>query len=434
MLLNISRNNQKTYTDIDAIVISGEKETSNKDYQKLDTVNLNNSEHYTEVRTREGYDALDTDEKKYLYEKIQENIYSIANEPDENGHYRTARLKVSDSKMSEFEIREVVNAFIFDNPQVFWFENLFGYAYSGEDTIVEFYSVLSYEDCNQYIETFQTKVDEIIGSLSKGLSEYEREKAIHDIVLGNCTYKAGVTSARDGWEYFSAYGALVNGEAVCEGYAKSMQILLNQVGIACSTVRGSGEGVGHMWNVVKLGGEWYHLDPTWDDSADDTINYDYFNVTTQQIENNHEIAEDIRSLLTRDGERDDAGIKYNFFVPDCNSIKMNYYSVDGYRLEWFDENSDKGMVAAMARHIQDGNYVLPISFGKNYTYDEYVNKLFYEPPHKYYYYVDMVNEQLGEEHRISKTHVVILKSPSNMTLKITMKPADASDEDEYDES
>ena len=53
--------------------------------------------------------------------------------------------------MSESEIRRSINAFVFDNPHIFWLDNLFGYAYVGEDTMVEFYSVISADECEKKI-------------------------------------------------------------------------------------------------------------------------------------------------------------------------------------------------------------------------------------------------------------------------------------------
>ena len=325
--------------------------------------------------------------------------------------------------MSEFEIREVVNAFVYDNPQIFWFENLFGYAYSEDDTIVEFYSVLSSNDCSKYIVRFQNKIDEIMSSLNGEMSEYEREKKIYNTVLENCRYKSGVTDSDDGWTYFSAYGALVEGEAVCEGYAKSIQILLNLAGIPCSTVRGTGDGVAHIWNVVKLGGEWYHLDSTWDDNDDGTVDYEYFNVTTERIEMDHIIDEDINSVLTRNGHTEDVTIKYNFYVPKCDSLKLNYYTVEGCSLENFDEKSDKEIIDKIVQNIENNNNILPIRFGNKMSYAEYVDKMFYKSPHRFYYYVDSANKRLDDSHKIKKESVSVLKNESNMTIRIKLKLA-----------
>ena len=423
LVINTSKSKQESYKHIENIVISGGEEASDDDYKKIDGLTSVSSDNYEKIVSQDGYNALDTDEKKYLYEKIKENIYSITNEKDENGHYRTARVKVIGSKMSEFEIREVVNAFVYDNPQIFWFENLFGYAYSEDDTIVEFYSVLSSNDCSKYIVRFQNKIDEIMSSLNGEMSEYEREKKIYNTVLENCRYKSGVTDSDDGWTYFSAYGALVEGEAVCEGYAKSIQILLNLAGIPCSTVRGTGDGVAHIWNVVKLGGEWYHLDSTWDDNDDGTVDYEYFNVTTERIEMDHIIDEDINSVLTRNGHTEDVTIKYNFYVPKCDSLKLNYYTVEGCSLENFDEKSDKEIIDKIVQNIENNNNILPIRFGNKMSYAEYVDKMFYKSPHRFYYYVDSANKRLDDSHKIKKESVSVLKNESNMTIRIKLKLA-----------
>ena len=72
-----------------------------------------------------------------------------------------------------------------------------------------------------------------------------------------------------------------------------MQYLLYQAGIQCLIARGVSKGEAHAWNVVKIDGAYYHLDPTWNDpisSADFSfVSYAYFNVTDQEIQRDHTI-------------------------------------------------------------------------------------------------------------------------------------------------
>lgn len=97
---------------------------------------------------------------------------------------------------------------------------------------------------------------------------------------------------------FTAVGALVDGQAVCEGYARGMQYLLQRAGIECSLVTGINEkNEPHMWNLVTINGRNYHLDPTWDD-VDDRIRYTFFNVTTDSITRTHTIDADIIGVDT----------------------------------------------------------------------------------------------------------------------------------------
>ncbi len=408
------------YDDIEAIEISddGKEET---EYEKINTEVYNYSaENYRLVTVKTGYNALDTDVKRDLYDRIHGSVYRVTNEPDANGRYRTSRIRIPGVKLSEFDIREVVNAYISDNPEIFWMENIFGYAYVDDCTIVEFYSVISSDECEIYIDRFNQRVDEILSSVGSGRTEYQREKIIHDKLISNCTYKTGVTSSSDGWQYFSAYGAVVDGEAVCEGYSKAIQLLMTRVGIVCSTVRGEADGVAHMWNVVEMNGEWYHLDATWDDN-DDNINYEYFNVTTEYICANHSISESITEISESRREEDaNSLIRYNFFVPMCTSKDMNYYYAEGVVVQSFDERLTDTLSAKIRETALMGETYVPLRFGTDMTYNEYFTKLFNEAPYEFYYCIDCANDTLDDNHKIKTDGVSVLKNEAAGTLRVKL--------------
>ena len=109
---------------------------------------------------------------------------------------------------------------------------------------------------------------------------------LHDYIAVNCAYNWKVatqgSSQDDDDRLFSAYGALVDGDAVCQGYALAYQLLLTRAGVTSRIVT----GVNHMWNMVQLDGAWYHVDVTWDDPVPDmagTASHDYFLVTDDEI-------------------------------------------------------------------------------------------------------------------------------------------------------
>lgn len=132
---------------------------------------------------------------------------------------------------------------------------------------------------------------EIVGQLTPDMDDYEKLKFFHDYLVLNCE-----NSTED--EYADTiYGTLVRKKALCEGYAKSFSYLCNLAGIENVIVTGEAS-VAHMWNMVKLGGNWYHVDVTWDKPDDalheeypDVILYQYFMVTDSVIKNNHTIWE-----------------------------------------------------------------------------------------------------------------------------------------------
>jgi transglutaminase/protease-like cytokinesis protein 3 len=78
---------------------------------------------------------------------------------------------------------------------------------------------------------------------------------------------------------------------VCEGYSYAMKLLLNAVNIECKVITGSANGP-HAWNLVKLGGSYYHVDVTFDDpvvngGTMNVLRHDYFNLTDDEIKKDH---------------------------------------------------------------------------------------------------------------------------------------------------
>lgn len=109
----------------------------------------------------------------------------------------------------------------------------------------------------------------ILPQLNQG-SDYEKIKKTHDYLCNRIKY-----TLDGGPEKYTAYGALVEGKAVCEGYAIAFQRLMEAMGIPCYIATGVVKGEGHAWNLVQLNGQWYHLDVTWDDQENRII-YNYF--------------------------------------------------------------------------------------------------------------------------------------------------------------
>lgn len=142
------------------------------------------------------------------------------------------------------------------------------------------------------------KVQEIINSvITSEMSDYEKEKALHDYLVNNCEYDRRLFYGNMPRESYTAYGALIEGKAVCQGYAIAMDKLLKAVGIETmivvgeSSSEGNGEYENHAWNLVKLGENYYHVDSTWDDpvtvDGSNKLSYSYFNITDEEISLNH---------------------------------------------------------------------------------------------------------------------------------------------------
>ncbi len=128
-------------------------------------------------------------------------------------------------------------------------------------------------------------------------SDYEKELYLHDWIVENCEYDTELASSdqrlfREMPDSATAYGCLVLGKAVCQGYSAGFIRLLNAVGIRSEYV--ISDRMDHGWNVVWLDGEPYYVDVTWDDpilqpgqTLTDAAMHRYFNLTSEKISANH---------------------------------------------------------------------------------------------------------------------------------------------------
>ena len=124
---------------------------------------------------------------------------------------------------------------------------------------------------------------------AKSMSELEKEKYVHDFICQNVRYD----KLKKSYSH-EIIGPLGQGVGVCEGIAKSVKVLLDALGVwnviaICGNNPEKGIKYRHTWNIVKIGGTYYHLDATFDNSlGDEEIRYDYFNLDDKNIFRDHE--------------------------------------------------------------------------------------------------------------------------------------------------
>ena len=127
---------------------------------------------------------------------------------------------------------------------------------------------------------------------------------------------------------FSPLGLLVYRSAVCEGISKFVKIVLDYLGVECMLVSGKATNNTiqrtelHMWNIVKISGNPYHLDVTFDMSLRTRMKrYDYFNLSDSEIEKDH--------IITSN-------------APKCIKSGKDYYSANS--LVVFDFKEMRGLI------------------------------------------------------------------------------------------
>lgn len=100
-------------------------------------------------------------------------------------------------------------------------------------------------------------IEEVQSGLNDNMTDMEKTLYIHDYIVKNTYYYAD--ASRLSW---CAGGPLGLGYGVCVGYQMAMMLLLEEEGIECKSISNNN----HAWLAAKLDGEWYHIDPTWDDT------------------------------------------------------------------------------------------------------------------------------------------------------------------------
>ena len=187
-------------------------------------------------------------------------------ETDGNITYYLAEIVYSDNNITTEEALSVWNAYIKDHPLYYWI--------SSRTTYTDDYITLIVDD--EYIdgevrekiniELYKT-VENYILYLDGDGSSYGITLGLHDVIIeyADYAYQAdGVTPSTNSSAH-NILGVLLEGEGVCESYAKAFQMILNYCGINNVFVTGYA-GEAHGWNLVQLDdGKWYWYDLTWDD-------------------------------------------------------------------------------------------------------------------------------------------------------------------------
>ena len=105
--------------------------------------------------------------------------------------------------------------------------------------------------------------------IKDGMSDTEKVTAIHDYLIYHADYTANGDTTQATERNCRVAGLVLDGSAVCSGYANTFYLFCKAAGLDCEYVRGESvpkkDDFGHAWNRVKVDGKWYYVDCTWDD-------------------------------------------------------------------------------------------------------------------------------------------------------------------------
>ena len=282
----------------------------------ISSIEKNNS------NTNTDYSSVQVD--KYFYNQLDEKsriIYRAFESNKEQMKTGTYQIELGTSfsdilsqsngqeKLGEY-YQSAIEAYTYDNAEVFYLSPKKMYLNIETTTRggVSTYNVYinSGNEANYLTEEFssKTEVDQAIAQIeqvknqilqNKTGNTYEDIKMVHDYLVDSINYESSLSKEN----IYNIYGALVNRECVCEGYARAFKYLLDELNIPCIMVIGTGtnsqgETENHAWNYVQLNGNWYAVDTTWDDpvvigggNASEESRYKYFLVGREIIDQDH---------------------------------------------------------------------------------------------------------------------------------------------------
>lgn len=284
----------------------------------LNVKNLENNNENTTTDTT----IVSEDYKKYFYNQLNSNAKSIYSQIVNNFDLLKAGDKTidfsNDTADADTNFQTAWDALMLDNPNIFFINtsNITLQSKSDrkiwEKTPKYSYKLMPKQGKKYYMDTWQTqdevenaikevdeKAKDIIAS-AKG-SRYDKVKYIHDYIVDNAEYDNS-----DKKNNGNIYGLLIEKNAVCEGYAKAFQYLLDLLDIPNIIVYGEGINSNnnaeyHSWNYVQMdNGKWYAVDTTWDDPIvigngriTEDIKHEYFLKGSDTFFNNHKESNDV---------------------------------------------------------------------------------------------------------------------------------------------
>lgn len=143
---------------------------------------------------------------------------------------------------------------------------------------------VSYRETPEETAYVNRQTREIVEDLiTPSMDDHLKVKMIHDWIVRTLRYDTD-------YERYTAYSALTDRRAVCQGYSLLAYKLLQAAGIENTIVEGTVDTGDHAWNLVRLDGVWYHLDTTWDDplpDRKDQVSYAYYLKTDEEMRKDH---------------------------------------------------------------------------------------------------------------------------------------------------
>lgn len=302
---------------------------------------------------------------RYAYSLLNENEKSVYNKVLDAISNFVAEVNAFEVAMTDEQMQKIVDYIQRDHPEIFWFRQGATIFFDTTTHIVnklELTYCLTREEAEKRREKIDAATKSFLTSVTDSMSDYEATLHIYENIIKLVDYdtiglerqqKANMTPDVPD-DLRSIYGVFVNKKAVCAGYAKAFQYLLNLCGIECTYVTSDT----HAWNLIKLEGDYYHIDVTWGDGSDtkkdkpqtDTVNYDCFCITTEELARLESHTPD-----------------NSFPIPKCTATKCNYHRRHGLYFDSYDSGRIKSI---LCESVKLNKMDVSFKFGSSKVFNE----------------------------------------------------------------
>lgn len=268
--------------------------------------------------------AVETRTKEeQLYQMLEEGIRNrIGMDGKSYIDLSTLKLSNADGSADRALLNKTLKRVVFDHPEFYYVsDSYYRHHYTNNPNALAGLrpAYYAFAEDPETEARFTQAVEEALAQVEGILDPVEQMLVLHDYLLANSVYnwelgldpkdKNAPSYAR------SAYGALAAHDAVCAGYARAWQLLMDRLGIPCVTV--ASEGGEHVWNLVAVNGAWYHVDVNNDNNVFPTIQGRSMHVHFLQSDQARRAINRYQSWYALNPVRNSAGLYEG--TPVCNS-------------------------------------------------------------------------------------------------------------------
>lgn len=321
-----------------------------------------------------GFSAKDIE----LAEKIKKYLQDRENKPMDISAY--------DLSFEEFE--DLYVTVLFGEPSLFYVSPISSYlSYDTMDHINTFAPVYNYTKSRtaSISEMLDEYTEKLLSGVEDDWSDTEKVLYVHDYIAAHAKYYEGsnIYTGRNISDLF------LKETSVCVGYAMGFQYIMDIMGIPCISVTNDD----HIWNMVQIDSNWYHLDITWDDSLDASPNFVFHRMmllSEYGLDNTEPVHDPWDFGMTADSNEYD-----DFFWQDsCSAMAYLdgywYYStIDGICRYSFDTDEAQLVCSIDDSWHAEGNRKWIVSFAKVQAYD---GEIYFNTPYKVYRYSPVTNK------------------------------------------